>query len=184
MVGVRQATAFHKNADQKGRTLTPAEREKLLKPYLPELPRTPAPVSSSTAKPIFHHKQRVRPALRQLLYYAIYTIVHIFFSVYIRLRQVYHATIDRIIATMYYHHRTPALIQRDVKSLGKVPKHLSVILTLEPEGGNKDRLETLINDACEVAAWSASAGIPMLSIYERTGTAFNLLPPQNMLYVC
>lgn len=53
--------------------------------------------------------------------------------------------------------------------LSKVPKHLSVILQLPPEGGKKDRLETLVNDACEITAWSASAGVPTLSIYERTG---------------
>ena len=53
--------------------------------------------------------------------------------------------------------------------LNKTPKHLSVILQLPPDGGKKDRLETLVNDACEIAAWSASAGVPVLSIYERTG---------------
>jgi dehydrodolichyl diphosphate syntase complex subunit NUS1 len=32
-------------------------------------------------------------------------------------------------------------------------------------------LEGLLNDVCEIAAWSASAGIPLISIYERTGWA-------------
>lgn len=71
---------------------------------------------------------------------------------------------------LYYHHRTPELIRRDVKPLSRVPAHLSVILELAPEGGKKDALETILNDACELAAWSASAGIPTLSIYEKTGT--------------
>lgn len=74
-----------------------------------------------------------------------------------------------MLAVLYYHHRTPELIKRDMKGLSKVPKHLSVILELQPEGGKKDRLETLVNDACEIAAWSAGAGVPVLSIYERTG---------------
>ena len=30
-------------------------------------------------------------------------------------------------------------------------------------------LDTLIDDVAEIACWCASAGIPMLSVYERTG---------------
>jgi len=32
-----------------------------------------------------------------------------------------------------------------------------------------NRLDGLIHDACEIAAWSTAAGIPVLSIYERSG---------------
>lgn len=107
--------------------------------------------------------------MRHILHVLIFSIIHIIFSAYVRLRQIYHALVDRALAVLYYHHRTPELIKRDVKGLSRVPKHLSVILDLPPEGGKKDGLETVLNDACELAAWSASAGVPMLSIYERTG---------------
>jgi len=170
MVGIRQSTAFHTDRDTHGRRLSAAEREKLLKPYLPERPSQPKPATSQNATKRFQHKSRVRPALRQLLHYLLFTIIHTIFSVYIRVRQVYHAVVDRTLAVLYYHHRTPELIKKDVKGLSRVPKHLSVILELPPEGGKRDRLETLVNDACEIAAWSACAGVPMLSIYERTGT--------------
>ena len=62
--------------------------------------------------------------------------------------------------------------------MGKVPGHLSVILELgssEDGGGQggkgfgRDGLDNLMDEACEVVAWSACAGIPVLSIYERTG---------------
>ena len=172
MVGPRESTAFHKDSDEHGRPLSVTERERLLKPYLPPTPQNKtshqSPNQESTR---FHHKKRVRPAIRHLIHSLLFNIIHTFFSIYVRLRQSYHAVVDQVFAVLYYHHRTPELIKRDVKSLSKVPKHLSVILQIPPEGGKKDRLETVLNDACEIAAWSASAGVPMLSIYERTGKA-------------
>lgn len=72
---------------------------------------------------------------------------------------------------MYYHHRTPEIIERDVKDLMRLPKHLSVILKLEDDGRGGAELERLVNEVADLAAWCASAGIPMLSIYEKTGTS-------------
>ena len=161
---MRQASWFRTNRDESGRVLSAAEQEKLLKPYLPSAPKKEAHQQGRLRR-----TSRVRPAIRQLLHYTLFAIIHAVFSIYIRLRQVYHAIVDRILAVLYYHHRTPELIKNDVKNLSKVPNHLSVVLELPPEGGKKDRMETLINDACEVAAWSACAGVPMLSIYEKTG---------------
>jgi dehydrodolichyl diphosphate syntase complex subunit NUS1 len=170
MVGLRQAQAFHHDTDVHGRKITAAERERLLKPYLPERP-LPAQSSHSSKKQglLFHHKQRIRPALRHVLYSLIFNVVHIIFAIYINLRKVYHAIHNQVLSLVYYHHHTPELIQRDVKKLAKVPKHLSVILELQDDGDKKDGLETLLHDACELAAWTASAGISTLSIYERTG---------------
>ena len=65
------------------------------------------------------------------------------------------------------------VIARDVKSIPRLPKHLSVVLSLPAD--QKDvslllnRLDGLIHDACEIAAWSTAAGISILSIYERSG---------------
>lgn len=55
-----------------------------------------------------------------------------------------------------------------------------MILSLPPD--QKDvtlllnRLDALVHDACEIAAWSSAAGIPTLSIYERSGTAVHTSP--------
>ena len=157
--------------DANGQPLSAAEREKLLKPYLPSTPkkRSPQPSPNRRAIPKYQHKQRVRPAIRHLLHVLLFTIIHTCFSVYIRVRKAYHTIADRLLGVLYYHHRTPELIQKDVKRLSKVPKHLSVILELPAGGGKRDGLDGLMSDACEIAAWSASAGVPMLSIYERTG---------------
>ncbi|RMY30334.1 hypothetical protein D0866_08070 [Hortaea werneckii] len=174
MVGTEQSTALRYNEDTSGRVLNASGREHLLKPYLPSAPKQEDTAASIAGR--FRHTSRIRPAIRQLLHWTLFSIIHTLFSVYIRLRQVYHAIVDRLFALLYYHHRTPELIQRDVKGLSKVPNHLSVVLELSPEGGKKDRLETLMNDACEVAAWSACSGIPMLSIYEQTGILKSTIP--------
>ncbi|KAF2172371.1 hypothetical protein M409DRAFT_63082 [Zasmidium cellare ATCC 36951] len=176
MVGLRQSHAFHTDTTRQGQQLTPSERERLLKPYLPREPIQPVHSNSPKSNGPFHHRQRVRPAMRHLIHSLLFSIIHIVFSTLIRIRQIYHALLDRVFAVLYYHHRTPELIRRDVKNLSRIPKHLSVILDLPPEGGKKDALETLLNDACELAAWSASAGVPMLSIYERTGILKSSLP--------
>lgn len=170
MVGLKQAQAFH-TGSLHGQQLSPSEREKLLRPYLPKDPIQKPNALSGNA---LHHRRRVRPAMGKLIHLFLFNFVHAIFSIYIRLRQIYHALYDRVCAVLYYHHRTPELIRRDVKPLSRVPQHLSVILDLPPAGGKKDALETLLNEACELAAWSASAGIPMLSIYEKTGmTVYN-----------
>lgn len=115
----------------------------------------------------------MRPAVQHIIHSLIFSIVHTFFSAYIRVRQAYHSVVNQVLSMLYYHHRTPELIQRDMKGLKKVPKHLSVILQLPPEGGKKDSAETWLNDACEVVAWAAGAGVPLLSIYERTGSGLD-----------
>ena len=109
----------------------------------------------------------IRQLIRTQIHALFYFIIHALFSAYIRVRQGYHAVKDRILAILYYHHRTPELIQKDVKGLSRLPKHLSVILKLED--GGRGGLEALVDEAAEVAAWCACVGIPTLSVYERTG---------------
>ncbi|KAI7081713.1 hypothetical protein KC340_g11213 [Hortaea werneckii] len=115
MVGTEQSTALRYNEDTSGRVLNATGREHLLKPYLPSAPKQEDTAASVAGR--FRHTSRVRPAIRQLLHWTLFAIIHTLFSVYIRLRQVYHAIVDRLFALLYYHHRTPELIQRDVKGL-------------------------------------------------------------------
>lgn len=111
----------------------------------------------------------VRKFFKNQLHALVYAIIHTIFSVYIRLRQAYHVVKDRILAILYYHHRTPELIQKDVKGLSRLPKHLSVILKLEDGGRGGAALEALVDEVAEISAWCACVGIPMLSVYEQTG---------------
>lgn len=61
------------------------------------------------------------------------------------------------------------MIQKDVKRLDRLPKVLSVILKAEDDGKGGAELERLVNEVSEISAWCASAGIPKLNIYEKTG---------------
>ena len=161
MVGLRQRTAFHEDVDQYGRPLSVQDRERLLAPILPAEP-------ASRSKPR-KHDRRVTNLFQASLYVLIFNLVQIVFSVYIRVRRAYRNVLTRILGVLYHHHRTPELIQRDVRDLAKLPKHLSMILDLSESDQDGAALESLVNDVCECAAWTACAGVPMLSIYERTG---------------
>ncbi|KAK3072456.1 hypothetical protein LTR53_006783 [Teratosphaeriaceae sp. CCFEE 6253] len=193
MPGLRSTTAFRTDRDSFGRLLTPAEREKLLKPYLPPRPPSKQHPNGNSATQL-SRQRRLRPFVLHLIHQLLFTLIHALFSLYIRLRQTYAAILGRVLAITYYHHRTPEYIQRDVQKLGKVPGHLSVILSLPRQDGRKGRrvgdewkggmvrsgdrdgVEALVSEACEVAAWSACAGIGFLSIYERTGALKTSLP--------
>jgi dehydrodolichyl diphosphate syntase complex subunit NUS1 len=174
MVLSRETQIYRLDARKGGELLTPKEREDLAKPYLPAPPSKPPPSNSSTRKP---HRRRIRPFLKTQLHLLVYFLIHALFSLYIRLRQFTHAILSRALAILYYHHRTPELIRKDVKSLPRVPQHLSVILSLPPSNGaGPVGLEELLDDVAEIAAWSACVGIPMLSIYERTGVLQKYIP--------
>lgn len=110
-----------------------------------------------------------RRFFKNQLHLLIFTFIHTVFSIYIRARQGYHAVRNRLVSIFYYHHRDPAMIQKDIKRLGRLPKILSVILKLEDDGKGGAELERLVNEVSEISAWCASAGIPKLNIYERTG---------------
>lgn len=113
--------------------------------------------------------QPVRTFLKTQLHVLVFTVIHTLFSVYIRLRQTYHILVDRVFAILYYHHRAPELIRQDVKNLNRLPEHLSVVLELRGGVGGTAGLETLLDEVAEIAAWCTCTGIPMLSIYEKTG---------------
>jgi len=74
--------------------------------------------------------------------------------------------VDRILAIVYHHHRTPELIRKDVRGLKRIPEHLSVVLTLRTED---DSLAVLMDEVAELAAWCTCSGIGQLSVYEKTG---------------
>lgn len=137
-----------------------------LQPYLP-----PAPSETESRGHGKQGKSRlgVRRFLKQMLYVVVYTIIHTCFSLYIRIRQAYHGVKDHAYSVLKYHHRAPDIIARDCQDLKRRPKHLSVILKLEDNGRGGAELEQLVNEVTDICAWSASAKIPVLSIYEKTG---------------
>jgi dehydrodolichyl diphosphate syntase complex subunit NUS1 len=174
-VGSRETVAFRRGVVN-GKQLTAKEREQLMKPYLPDEIDQPPPYDSlpapkSPKSPKGTQGKRRKSVFRHALHVLIYTIVSFLFSVLFRFRRSWRLVKSKVVSLMKYHHRTPEFIQRDVKHLERLPKHISVILDFhdsDEDLGNAG-LEGLVNDVCEIAAWTASAGIPFLSIYEETG---------------
>lgn len=154
-----------------GASLSAADRENMLKSYLPDPSALRTRKKTTTGRKSSKNKKKrrtkpIRTFLKSQLHLLLYTVIHIVFGVYIRLQQSYRAVVDRVLAILFYHHRTPELIQKDVRGLSRIPQHLSVVLTLRKED---DALEALMDEVAELAAWSACAGIPALSIYEKSG---------------
>ncbi|ODM15944.1 hypothetical protein SI65_08785 [Aspergillus cristatus] len=169
MVSQRDQELFREDIRNR-RRLSASERESLLKPYLPDpsdFPRRKSRKASTS------RKTPVRTFFKSQIHQLTYTIIHIFFGIAVRLIQTYHAVVDRIFAIVYYHHRTPELIRKDVKGLKRLPEHLSVILSLRKED---DALAVLMDEVAELAAWSTASGIPTLSVYEKTGILKSCIP--------
>lgn len=127
------------------------------------------------------HSQRqlhlgVRRFLKNQLSVLVFAILHSIFSLYIRLRQAFHIVSYQISSVLYYHHGTPEYIRRDVAGFSRKPKHLSAILSAEENQRPKADLNRMIDEAAELAAWCASAEIPMLSIYDKTGSHDDVCP--------
>ncbi|RAH71047.1 ditrans,polycis-polyprenyl diphosphate synthase [Aspergillus aculeatinus CBS 121060] len=171
MVSQHDRELFRNDVRSRGTKLSAADRENILRPYLPDpsdLQRR-SPQRQNKA----HRRAPVRTFVKAQIHRIVYTFVHIIFGIIIRLLQSYHATVDRICAVIYYHHRTPELIRKDVKGLKRLPEHLSVILSLRKED---DALSVLMDEVAELAAWSVSAGIPVLSVYEKSGALKSCIP--------
>lgn len=137
---------------------SPTERERLVEPYLPE-PDSEYSRSKATSNPF-------RNFLRTSFYSLVYLAIYFLFDITMRCRQAYNAIIDRVLAIIYHHHRTLELIRKDVRNLRQLPRHLSAILTIRR---GDDALDILINEVAELTAWCFCTGIPILSIYEKTG---------------
>ncbi|KAL3427598.1 di-cis-decaprenylcistransferase [Phlyctema vagabunda] len=170
----RETEIYRRDAKHNHNLLNAAQREKLIAPYLPAPPTSRSKKGRpSNAQTSEKSKRRSRLGVREFLKNQVhalcYGIIHTVFSIYVRFRLAYHAVKDRILAVLYYHHRTPELIQKDVKGLSRLPEHLSVILKLEDGARGSAGLEALVDEAAEIAAWCACAEIPMLSIYESSG---------------
>ncbi|KAF3046499.1 hypothetical protein E8E12_010303 [Didymella heteroderae] len=175
-----QETAFRRGTYQ-GKQLTPKQREELMKPFLPSEPtsssdrETKKAAATRRRKPT--SKKRTGP-IKAFIYFFVYHIIALLYSIYFRFRRAYRLVRGKVVELLKYHHRTPEFIAHDVKTLQKLPKHLSVVVDYQEDDEHQGNagLEGLVNDVCEIAAWTASAGIPFLSVYERTGALKNYLP--------
>ncbi|KAF2118527.1 Decaprenyl diphosphate synthase-like protein [Lophiotrema nucula] len=181
----RESVAFRRGKVD-GRELSVKEREDMVKRILPDEPSESSDVPSRSSSPLkskrprqkMEQRKRKPGLIKQILYIVIHAVVSFLFSVFFRFRRSYRLVKSRVVAVLYHHHRTPEFIQRDIKQLERLPKHLSVILDFNEsdEDQGDAGLEGLLNNVCEIAAWTASAGIPLLSVYEQTGVLKNYIP--------
>lgn len=56
-----------------------------------------------------------------------------------------------------------------------------MILKLQDGGRGGAGLEALVDEVAEIAAWCACTGIPMVSIYEKTGRFYPFQTPEPIL---
>jgi dehydrodolichyl diphosphate syntase complex subunit NUS1 len=166
MLSSRQTEALR--SSRSGAVIPAQEREELIKSLLPDQPQTP-PVQPSKSRTRRNKSKPIRSTIRHGVHVFLYAAIQFFFGIYLHIRMAARAIKYRIYAIGFYHHRTPELIKQDVKPLGKLPKHLSVMLKVNRDEDKRTNLQRLINEVGEVTAWCISAGIPTLSIYERTG---------------
>lgn len=168
MVRSHETQLYRHDVQAKGTLLSPGDRERLIRPYLPPPPQDKA-ARRQVSRP-------VHDFVMKQIHILISNIIHVLFTAYIMIRQTHHAIIDRIFAVLYYHHRAPELIKQDVKALDRLPQHLSVILELKGDERGTASLEALMDDVAEISAWCCCVGIPTLSVYEKTGKC-----PSSML---
>lgn len=159
---------YREDVETKGNTMSLEERRQLLERYLPD-PKQLQRKSRVVKSPANGAVQRtpVRSYLKDKLHFLLYWLTQFLFGFYLRIRQIHSALFQKYIAIRHHHHRTPAYIQKDIKNLSRLPEHLSIILKYDAT--TDDGLETLLDEVAELSAWSAAAGIPLLSVYEKTG---------------
>ncbi|KAJ8123609.1 hypothetical protein ONZ43_g481 [Nemania bipapillata] len=167
-------TQLYRQDERSGhRKLDVVQREELVKNYLPQTPLRLR--GNSRIRKQDSSRFGIRKFLKAQLYALLYLLTHAIFSLYIRIRIAYHAVSSRFVTILKHHYNSPEYIARDVATLRRLPKHLSVILTLE-NGGRGDALGKLVNEVAEVTAWCAAAGIPTISVYEKTGILKRYMP--------
>ncbi|RCK64330.1 Dehydrodolichyl diphosphate synthase complex subunit NUS1 [Candida viswanathii] len=100
-----------------------------------------------------------------------FILLSIFFliAVYKNFQYIYRRLYLKYLTLTYYPSKSPQVIREDVNRLTKIPKILSCLLDLKDDDDENGGKEGLIASICELAAWSLSAGIGKLIVYEFTG---------------
>lgn len=100
-------------------------------------------------------------------------MVFFIISIYKNYLYMYRRIRMRILNLAYYPNNSPQIIRDDVNKLAKIPKRVSCLLNLKDEDEENGGIDGLINDISELVAWSISAGIVELNIYEINGIMNN-----------
>lgn len=175
MANTRQTALLQKDLNAGGQLLDTHEREHIFSSLAPKARSASSSNNVAAQSQGALRKKPIREFLARCIHALLYNLMHLIFSISWTLRHAYSFVIQRILAMRYYHHRTPALIQKDVNKLPRLPRHLSIILDGTGAAQDSAVMAKLINDVCECSAWAACAGIQVLSIYERHGRLDDML---------
>ncbi|KAL6933220.1 hypothetical protein ACO0R3_002321 [Hanseniaspora guilliermondii] len=91
------------------------------------------------------------------------------FSVFRYFQYNYNCVKLKFYSLLYNPADSPQLIRNDVASLLKIPKRLAAILEYKPEEEVCGGVLGLMEDASDLVAWSLSAGIKHLTLYDYDG---------------
>ncbi|CCG25869.1 Nus1 protein [Candida orthopsilosis Co 90-125] len=99
-------------------------------------------------------------------------LLNLFFTIaiYKNVLFIYRKIYLKFLTLTYYPNKSPQVIRDDVNQLVKIPKSVSCILDLKDDDDENGGKDGLYNQISELAAWSVSAGISRLIIYEYTGS--------------
>ncbi|KAG2730801.1 hypothetical protein G9P44_005950 [Scheffersomyces stipitis] len=122
----------------------------------------------------FRHKQmdESTSAYSSIIFYANHLVLlSLFFmiSIYKNVNYLYRKMVLKFYTLTYYPNKSPQLIRDDVSKLAKIPRVISCILDLKDDDDENGGIDGLIGSISELAAWTVSAGIPHLVIYEYNG---------------
>lgn len=137
----------------------------------------------ASAPVIDGQKAPSRPHLRRawrVLFFSLLQLIFAAFFVGRNIRAFSNCVRYRVEGAGRHHHRSPQLIRNDVRKLSKIPAHLGAILNLQGDHIEDGGVDGLLNDCGELTAWSISAGVKELTIYERTGV-LRRLPRQDVV---
>ncbi|SCU81248.1 LAME_0B06194g1_1 [Lachancea meyersii CBS 8951] len=107
------------------------------------------------------------------LEYAMYkTLLSVLLVIYacVRYAQYEYNRVKILVLNLAYSpSNTPQLIRQDVLKLQKLPRRLAAILEKKREGDVGGGVSGVLNDGSELVAWSVSAGIKHLILYDHDG---------------
>lgn len=108
-----------------------------------------------------------------IMYYINHLILlNLFFTItiYKNLLFIYRKIYLKFLTLTYYPNKSPQVIRDDVNQLTKIPKSVACILDLKDDDDENGGKDGLYNQVSELSAWSVSAGISKLVVYEYTGS--------------
>ncbi|CAK9439111.1 uncharacterized protein LODBEIA_P33350 [Lodderomyces beijingensis] len=112
-------------------------------------------------------------SLPEMLFFCISHLIllYIFFliAIFKNFQFAYRKSYLKVLSLTYYPNKSPQIIRDDVNKLKKIPKSVACILDLKEEGEENGGKDGFISQISELAAWTVSAGIGRLVIYEYTG---------------